>query len=359
MPQAAPPISGGALFGAAQLSSSPVERHHQPQPHSRQHSRQQSTTSATSGQSGGRYHQRQPSGPPSPLAGSSHGHGYGSIGGDLPRPWMTGNGRSRGGSSGSQSSDQGYGGGAPFSAIPSTASAITNGGINAPTSAPAVPGGANVSPSVWHPAQPSLLGPRARSGSRSRAGPGAEMGMMMMPPPVPPPSAGMNPSFSASSTGSNNAPRSTARDQVARFQPSASGGFLAADTNAELLSPSPTTPGAGFGGRTRNGSASMARPSPLGTASHHQRRQHGGSDPTLATSASLRPAAPPSVDSDSGSTGGAANGVLAASPLVTAAPPRPLDLWALHGKDDVHAHLERTVDDLARWLDALAGSLAT
>lgn len=374
------PPPGANVFTSTQLSSSPVDRHAQ-LPHSRQHSRQQSTTSAHSTQShgGSRYHQRMPSGPPSPLGGSgpsSHGHGHGlggsSMGGDLPRPWMTATGRSRGGSSGSQSSDQGPAGSAAIPAMPSPMSGGI-GGVSTSSNGAAVPAttAAGASPSVWQPVQPSLLGPRGRSGSRSRAGPGSDMGMMPPPPPPPPASAGavgmmMSTSASSFSSASSsvaaNTPRTTARDQLARMQSSTSATHLAPETNSDLLPPSP---GAGPG-RARTGSTTT-RPSPLsagGSASaaaaiHHQRRQHGGSDPTTSS----RPNAIDEEGEESSIVASSAsiNGLPSLAQPATAAAPlsiAPLDLSALRGKDDVHSHLERTVDELARWLDALAGSLA-
>lgn len=131
----------------------------------------------------------------------------------------------------------------------------------------------------------------------------------------------------------------------------------------------------------------------------HQRQQHGGSDPTLpmasdggwsnvgissgvaAVSYSQLLATPgivgtsPSVSSGtapsdggistagssvpgSGSGPGSASGSWAARNMPEGPRLRPLDLALLGAKEDVHAELARTIDELGRWLDVLGVGLA-
>lgn len=366
--------------GFGPLSTSPAEHH-------TFHRRQQSSASAASSHSLGHMVPQHPaasSSPQSPMAT------------DFTRPWMTSaaSGRSRGSSHGSQTSDfSGVDG--PISSSGHVAGLASRAPLTSSAGAAMVSSltSANVAPQGggWQPTQPSLLGPRGRSGSRSRAGPGSDLGMIPTP----------LPSYAARSApfASGTILPPTAHSQMTRSQ--ANGGYFGSEMSADLLPPSPFTsapPGPlQMGGRARNG-VTQVRASPLGGGSQsqgdlsvpqmiaHQRRNHGGSDPavpspkhstfeglngaqvragiSMSSSATLeaytrsdhavsgfgeattlnpeyRRNEPGGEDSESGSDFSL----------------RPLDLSRLRTKQDVYAELERTVDDLGSWLEALASSL--
>ncbi|CAO1613676.1 unnamed protein product [Jaminaea pallidilutea] len=355
--------------GAGSHSSSSNEQNAPPL--ATTHSRNHSIASATSDRSGTYSSHHQPHGS---ISGQS------ALFGDFTRPWVTG--RSRGSSNGSSTSDLDMplptrNNSLPLSSNGFGSSASTSlTGVSPPNMAP--PG----STSGWHPPQPSLLGPRSRSGSRSRAGPGSDLGMpQTIAPPLPQQLPAM-PNASA-------APR----DQSGRTPYASSA--LPGSEGAHSEHFQPGMPGTPFHfGRARHGSTTT-RPSPLGLGqvtgpsreavptlgSSHNRRQHGGSDPIVPSPKGF----PPYEIAEPGS--GPTNGVASASAAAAAAmmphesarraslvqdgsagvpgseeqagrPIYPLDLSALRSKEEVHAQLERTVDDLSYWLDAVALSLA-
>ncbi|CAO1628992.1 unnamed protein product [Sympodiomycopsis kandeliae] len=235
--------------------------------------------------------------------------GMGHLGGQPPRPWTSGagtSGRSRNSSIGSQGSGSGMSG---------VANNVTG---QYPVASSGLDGGGSVVNGVFQPTQPSLLGPRNRSGSRSRAGPGGDVGhshSSMSPHPLPQPTR-------------------SAREQLTRLQmPTTTNGTTASG----LLPPSPSSV-------TRTG----IRPSPLNQLFHHQRRQHGGSDPTIPvqTSSAL-------LEMDEGS-----EQVHVQDGIGTQVDIEPLNLVGLSNKEAVHEQLAKTVDELGAWLDTLAFSLA-
>ena len=101
-----------------------------------------------------------------------------------------------------------------------------------------------------------------------------------------------------------------------------------------------------------------AAPHPLagevGPPGLHQRRQHGGSDPTqLLNRASRDMTANQDVASHANLAGWMKPSHPSGAPRL-----RPLDLNSLVERDDVHLELERTVEDLGVWLDVVGSGLA-
>ncbi|CAO1625964.1 unnamed protein product [Parajaminaea phylloscopi] len=393
------PVDAG--FGP--LSSSPSE-------HPWHHSRQQSSTSANSNHSASHLAQAAQgvrTGPQSP------------VGGDFARPWMSGPSRTRGTSHGSHTSEHSTADLTVTTSTPTLPTSRSAGvlGQGAASQLPPATAGASLvaatngssgSAAGWQPSQPSLLGPRVRSGSRSRAGPGSDMGTLPVSPAPPPglPSArsGFTAVNGAGSMTAGVTPSLSARDQLSRLHTANING-RAFDSQGDLLPPSPSSlsatntpvsaPPMGFA-KSRSGSSS-SRPSPLGPEGTplqppiplHQRRHHGGSDPIMPSPSRVShdgpdpvanavagrgdgrfdgPSGPPDVPKSSVALEALTRPAMAASfpngssrgrneHMDGSSLPRPPDLSSLRTKPEVFAELDRTVDDLGRWLELLASSL--
>lgn len=367
---------------AGKLSGSPIESPTHFGRFQGQHQRAPSSVSLTSG------HSKLNSGDSTLLASTSSTTAF-NYGHPLPegpaRPWMSKT-RMRSGSTGSQFSDHG-----DFLAGSFRNAATTQAWATPPVGSSSSGALSNSASGTGgrQATMPSLLSIRARSGSRSRAGPGGDIGM----PPVPVPLLA-----AAQVNGRTIQPPAPAKDHLARLpmkmDPEVTGELLppppmptpapagasASTSNAALnggggmtgATPAATLSNP-YGMRARKGSGSM-RPSPLGLGSSvHLRRQHGGSDPTLppGPSSPLLPASPQRMQNGvsvvdrqamaaAQAAAAVAGGVFASSSGGGGGGPpiRPLDLAGMQGREAIHAELARTVDDLGAWLDALAATLA-
>lgn len=391
----AAPLSFSPGFGP--LSSSPSEHHWH-------HSRQQSSTSAASSHSLGHH------APPSQALSSSL---QSLIGADFTRPWMSASSRTRGSSHGSQPSEHSIADLTVTSATPTLSGSRGTGvlttlgnptplGSASGTNFDGAPNSSAGSKSGWQPSQSSLLGLRGRSVSRSRAGPGGDMGTLPVAAHLPSmpalPRNGLTAASSAGTMVPGSFPALSAREHLARLQ-TTNGPFRAPDDSGELLPPSPSNVAAPasapvLGASRARGGGSATRPSPLGFGNHgqqpqiplHQRRHHGGSDPTVpspkriefdnvlvaagaSSAAQMRsrsaggftssapPASSVALEALTRLGQGPLRDVSSSSAAASVNTLRPPDLSALRTKADVFTELDRTVDDLGMWLEALACSL--